>query len=407
MSKAIELAAKLERGRTNDFSQFDIALCSAAVELRRLAGIEAENATMSELLVAANARVLRIEMDQRFPIGWIIRRADGAYDWDCAPETEPEDEDYNELKDGETFIQVYAAQPEQSEIEAERDALREQIAELEKQEPYLWHYVVNGTWDKFDRERPPSDAYDEGTLKPLYAHPTPQPWKSLTDVKWMNIVNHDTAFNGWDKDDAVNYVFKAVEAKLKEKNSTTPPAKKAVEDALKDAILSGVGMVKVMQVPVDEMFEPAEQREQLDHIEQPLTMASADELPPQHNPYDLYEHMTMELSRYYPEKKMHAAERAAAAAQAKELAELRRDAEQWRNYVREVNATSRGGVRILIEGVLPDGRLYRRCELVSSIEVTSFAGGNPFLQCADAAWHDYNNEVDAVRVAMQAQEQKQ
>lgn len=45
------------------------------------------------------------------------------------------------------------------------------LAELAKQEPAWWHYVVNGEWDNFTKVRPPEDAYDEGTLRPLYAAP--------------------------------------------------------------------------------------------------------------------------------------------------------------------------------------------------------------------------------------------
>ena len=35
--------------------------------------------------------------------------------------------------------------------------------------PDWWHYKINGEWDGFSRVRPPDDAFDEGTLVPLYA----------------------------------------------------------------------------------------------------------------------------------------------------------------------------------------------------------------------------------------------
>lgn len=35
--------------------------------------------------------------------------------------------------------------------------------------PTWWHYRINGNWDGFSKECPPDDAYDEGTLIPLYA----------------------------------------------------------------------------------------------------------------------------------------------------------------------------------------------------------------------------------------------
>ena len=38
-------------------------------------------------------------------------------------------------------------------------------------------YAVNGIWTAFSDELPPDDAYDEGTLTPLYTHPV----KELTD----------------------------------------------------------------------------------------------------------------------------------------------------------------------------------------------------------------------------------
>lgn len=38
-------------------------------------------------------------------------------------------------------------------------------------EPAYWRYMVNATWENFSKVKPPDDAYDEGTLTPLYAHP--------------------------------------------------------------------------------------------------------------------------------------------------------------------------------------------------------------------------------------------
>ena len=43
--------------------------------------------------------------------------------------------------------------------------------------------------------------------------------KRLNDVQWMNIVNHEHAWNFYSKDDAINGVFKMVEDKLMEINS--------------------------------------------------------------------------------------------------------------------------------------------------------------------------------------------
>lgn len=43
-------------------------------------------------------------------------------------------------------------------------------------------------------------------------------WKPLNDVQWMNIVNHEHAFESYDKEDAVHEAVKMVELKLKENN---------------------------------------------------------------------------------------------------------------------------------------------------------------------------------------------
>jgi hypothetical protein len=44
-------------------------------------------------------------------------------------------------------------------------------------------------------------------------------WKPLTDVQWMNIVNHDRAWESYSKDEAVHEAVKMTEAKLKEINT--------------------------------------------------------------------------------------------------------------------------------------------------------------------------------------------
>jgi len=40
---------------------------------------------------------------------------------------------------------------------------------LEAGEPFGWVYEINGTYTLFSKARPPDDAYDEGTLHPVYA----------------------------------------------------------------------------------------------------------------------------------------------------------------------------------------------------------------------------------------------
>ncbi len=53
-------------------------------------------------------------------------------------------------------------------------------ASIEKQEPVAWMYEVNGAHTILDLFEPPDDAYDEGTLYPLYTTPQPQrdTWKN-------------------------------------------------------------------------------------------------------------------------------------------------------------------------------------------------------------------------------------
>lgn len=64
--------------------------------------------------------------------------------------------------------------------EVERDALRAELDALKDQEPAAWFYTTNGAWDCYSKEQPPDDAYDEGSLLPLYARPVP-PAPSVPD----------------------------------------------------------------------------------------------------------------------------------------------------------------------------------------------------------------------------------
>lgn len=51
------------------------------------------------------------------------------------------------------------------------------IAEYEKAtggDPVAWHYTVNGAWNCYDKQIPPDDAYDAGSLVPLYTRPDPR-----------------------------------------------------------------------------------------------------------------------------------------------------------------------------------------------------------------------------------------
>lgn len=56
-------------------------------------------------------------------------------------------------------------------------AIEAAVLEAQKQEPEpeWWYAKINNEWDSFTREKPPKDAYDAGTLQPLYAAPVVQP----------------------------------------------------------------------------------------------------------------------------------------------------------------------------------------------------------------------------------------
>jgi hypothetical protein len=57
----------------------------------------------------------------------------------------------------------------------------------------------------------------------LYAAPQqaiPSGWKSLSDGQWMNIVNHDRAWESYSKEEAVHEAVKMTEAKCKENNAS-------------------------------------------------------------------------------------------------------------------------------------------------------------------------------------------
>ena len=53
-----------------------------------------------------------------------------------------------------------------------------------KQEPVAWMYEVNDTFILFSANKPPEDAYDEGSLVPLYTAP-----RELSDEEIMKECN--------------------------------------------------------------------------------------------------------------------------------------------------------------------------------------------------------------------------
>jgi hypothetical protein len=75
--------------------------------------------------------------------------------------------------------------------------------ELENQEPFCYAYKENGE-DFFA----PKDGYYPADAKPLYTHPPQRTWVGLTDEDEID----------WDGGD-LKSLIKAIEAKLKEKNT--------------------------------------------------------------------------------------------------------------------------------------------------------------------------------------------
>ena len=78
-----------------------------------------------------------------------------------------------------------------------------------KDEPVAWMYEVNHAHTCLDLFEPPDDAYDEGTLYPLYTTPPQRTWVGLTDEDELD----------WEEGGNLKDLVKAIEAKLKEKNT--------------------------------------------------------------------------------------------------------------------------------------------------------------------------------------------
>lgn len=117
------------------------------------------------------------------------------------------------------------------------------VYKQEKQEPVAWMYEVNGAHTILDLFEPPDDAYDEGTLYPLYTTPQPQQepvkmvaynclcgrimkFESVNGIvapqrEWVGLTDEEiTAL----KRNGERYISsqefaRAIEAKLKEKNT--------------------------------------------------------------------------------------------------------------------------------------------------------------------------------------------
>ena len=99
----------------------------------------------------------------------------------------------------------------EGEFNFQINAIKEALAQPE-QEPVAWMYEVNNAHTCLDLFEPPDDAYDEGTLHPLYTTPPQRTWVGLTD-------EDKSLFSSWLDHKTDAEVFEAIEAKLKEKNT--------------------------------------------------------------------------------------------------------------------------------------------------------------------------------------------
>ncbi len=64
--------------------------------------------------------------------------------------------------------------------------------------PVAWMYEVNDTFILFSANKPPEDAYDEGSLVPLYTAPRELSDKEILNVAFCCEVNTVAIENDWD-----------------------------------------------------------------------------------------------------------------------------------------------------------------------------------------------------------------
>lgn len=101
------------------------------------------------------------------------------------------------------------------------NACKAALTKLDKCEPVAWYLKKEHTGKVFfHKDEVDWCIENEGYAieQLLYTSPQPRDWVGLSDTAWMNIVNHDHAYESMNKEDAVHYAVKATEAKLKQLN---------------------------------------------------------------------------------------------------------------------------------------------------------------------------------------------
>ena len=98
-----------------------------------------------------------------------------------------------------------------------KEALAQPSVSVE-QEPVAWMYEVNNAHTCLDLFEPPDDAYDEGTLYPLYTAPSQRTWVNATT--WRGLTDEEVKDIVWNLPyEPSQEHIRAIEAKLKEKNT--------------------------------------------------------------------------------------------------------------------------------------------------------------------------------------------
>ena len=111
--------------------------------------------------------------------------------------------EYDHVSTNKAITAIKAALLSRSDGEAQT---RSVVKDEPVQKPVAWMYEVNHAHTCLDLFEPPDDAYDEGTLYPLYTTPPQRTWVRLTDED-LSVCDEDGVI-----------LARYWEAKLKEKN---------------------------------------------------------------------------------------------------------------------------------------------------------------------------------------------
>ena len=71
--------------------------------------LEDKLAEQAERVTEGNGSEVSLETEAQEPVAWILTEADGTMDFDCQPTIKPTQNDYDALREGETFTPLYAA----------------------------------------------------------------------------------------------------------------------------------------------------------------------------------------------------------------------------------------------------------------------------------------------------------